>query len=68
MSASPSDPRARLNLMRRTSRRISFTVPFRVYTDLIQVSDHQGRSVSNLCAFLVEGGLHELKRSIPSLS
>lgn len=58
----------RLERLQRSSRRISFTVPFRVYRDLFRVADHQGRSVSNLCAFLVETTLDDLIRrgNIPS--
>lgn len=42
---------------KRSSRRITITLPFGVYSRLLKVSDREGRSLSNLCAFLVEHAL-----------
>lgn len=33
------------------------TIPYRIYVQLEQRSSAEGRSISNLCAFLVEIGL-----------
>lgn len=68
MTTQPSDPVSRLDTLQRSSRRISFTVPFRVYRELFRVANHQGRSVSNLCAHLIENALDDLIRAtdIPS--
>lgn len=38
----------------RAPRRITITVPYEAYTRLMQRSDHEGRSLSNLAAFLLE--------------
>ena len=38
----------------RAPRRISITVPYETYQQLTQRSDHEGRSLSNLAAFLLE--------------
>ena len=38
-------------------RRLSITVPARVYAQLIEQSNHDGRSVSNLAAFLLKKSL-----------
>lgn len=35
-------------------RRITITVPYAAYTQLMQRSDYEGRSLSNLAAFLLE--------------
>lgn len=38
-------------------RRITITVPFGAYQKLLQRSDQEGRSLSNLAAFLLETSL-----------
>lgn len=42
------------NFVFRAPRRISITVPYDTYQKLIQRSDDEGRSLSNLAAFLLE--------------
>jgi hypothetical protein len=37
--------------------RISITVSDRVYKQLVEMSDHQGRSLSNYASFLLESSL-----------
>lgn len=44
------DPPAAL----RSPRRITVTVPYRLYLSLVDRSDQEGRSLSNLAAFLLE--------------
>lgn len=41
----------------RTPRRISVTLAFGAYKKLLQRSDQEGRSLSNLAAFLLETSL-----------
>lgn len=41
----------------RSPRRITITVPFGAYQKLLQRSDQEGRSLSNLAAFLPETSL-----------
>lgn len=54
--------------LKRTPQRISATVPFTVYERLAVASNRQGRSISNLCAFLIERGLDTLLTSEGDLS
>ena len=42
----------------RCSQRISITVPYSILQALILRSNEEGRSVSNLSAFLLEQSLH----------
>lgn len=46
-----------MNILHRKPRRISITLSFYVYEELLKRSDLEGRSVSNLCAFLLEEAL-----------
>lgn len=47
-------------VMQRQPQRISITISFRVHQALLQRSEEEGRSMSNLCAFLLEESLlHE---------
>lgn len=47
----------------RRPRRLSVTLSDATYQQLIRQSDEQGRSASNLAAFLLERGLEEFLRS-----
>ena len=38
----------------RSPKRITITVPYQIYQDLSERSDREGRSLSNLAAFLLE--------------
>jgi transcription initiation factor TFIIIB Brf1 subunit/transcription initiation factor TFIIB len=49
-----------MNSAFRTPRRISVTVPFAIYDQLAEKSDLEGRSVSNLAAYLLEAALSRL--------
>lgn len=40
--------------MFRAPKRISITIPYALYRDLLVASDEQGRSLSNLAAHLLE--------------
>ena len=46
-----------LQLVQRAPQRISITIPYAMYHALIERSDYEGRSVSNLAALLLEKGL-----------
>ncbi|NDG74003.1 MAG: hypothetical protein EBX49_01400 [Synechococcaceae bacterium WB8_1B_136] len=46
----------------RHPRRISITVNHALYEQLMQASDHQGRSLSNYAAFLLETALERSLR------
>lgn len=39
-------------------RRITITIPYHVHESLVQRSDYEGRSISNLSAFLLEASLN----------
>jgi hypothetical protein len=41
-------------LHKRSTRRLTITLPFHVFECLTQQSMHQGRSISNLTAFVLE--------------
>lgn len=41
----------------RTPRRLTITIPHGIYRELIERSDEQGRSLSNLAAYLLESAL-----------
>ncbi len=40
-----------------TSKRVTITLPYRVFLALADRADHEGRSTSNLAAFLLESAL-----------
>lgn len=40
--------------------RLTITLAYSSYCDLARISGEQGRSMSNLAAFLLEGALHEI--------
>lgn len=44
----------------RAPRRISITLPEHPYRQLVERSNREGRSISNLAAFLLEQAIHEL--------
>lgn len=46
-------------LWRRKPRRITITIPDITYTHLLERSNRQGRSISNLAAFLLEHAVQE---------
>jgi uncharacterized protein (DUF302 family) len=43
-----------LQQLLRKPQRISITIPYGLYEALVQASDYQGRSLSNLASFLLE--------------
>jgi hypothetical protein len=43
----------------RSPRRVTITLPFATYQDLQVRADEEGRSLSNLAAFLLESSLHD---------
>jgi len=50
---------ANLSIHQRASRRISIMLPLQPYERLLRRSDWEGRSLSNLAAYLLEQALHE---------
>lgn len=53
----------RLRVLQRQPRRISITLSHHVHEALLHRSEEEGRSVSNLCAFLLEDALRQEGRS-----
>jgi hypothetical protein len=53
---------ANLSVYTRAPRRISITLPLRPYEQLLKRSDWEGRSLSNLAAYLLEQALNEFER------
>jgi hypothetical protein len=53
------------SLLFRTSRRISITMPHSIAKNLEERSYIEGRSISNLAAYLLEHSLSEIKNSLP---
>ena len=59
----------RLRILQRQPRRISITLSFHVHEELLKRSEEEGRSMSNLCAFLLEDALrHNNVATPPDLS
>jgi hypothetical protein len=52
-----SGNRAKIAPMHRSPRRVTITVPYALYSELLARSDQQGRSLSNLAAFLIEAAI-----------
>ena len=46
-----------LGVQQKAPTRITITVPFAILDQLIERSGYEGRSISNLAAFLLEQGL-----------
>lgn len=53
---------AYLGYLQRKPRRMTMTIPDAAFRQLLQLSDEQGRSLSNLAAFLLESSLEEYQR------
>jgi hypothetical protein len=54
---------ANLSIYTRAPKRISITLPMRPYEQLLKRSDWEGRSLSNLAAYLLEKALTEASNS-----
>jgi hypothetical protein len=52
----------RMRVMQRQPRRISITLSYQVHDALLSRSEEEGRSLSNLCAFLLEEALRDASR------
>lgn len=50
---------ANLSLYQRAPKRISITLPLQPYEQLLRRSDWEGRSLSNLAAYLLEQALEQ---------
>ncbi len=55
----------RLRILQRQPRRISITLSFHVHEKLLKRSEEEGRSMSNLCAFLLEVALRHSNVALP---
>jgi hypothetical protein len=55
-----------MSMLRRKPQRISITISQSTYDRLISRSDQEGRSVSNLAAYLLENGL--VQPDVPPIS
>lgn len=53
-------------LLFRKPRRITVTVPDQIYRSLLERSSREGRSISNLAAFLLERAVTETQPAVPS--
>lgn len=53
---------SRLQLMKRKTQRATISLPQGVLEDLLAIADEDGRSLSNLIAFMVESRLEDYKR------
>jgi hypothetical protein len=51
----------RLQLMQRKTQRVTVSMPQGVMEELLAIADEDGRSLSNLIAFMVESRLEERK-------
>ena len=58
----------RLHVLQRQPRRISITLSYYVHEALLSRSEEEGRSVSNLCAFLLEDALREQQRETVTIA
>jgi hypothetical protein len=56
----------RIRVLQRQPKRISITLSYHVHEALLTRSEEEGRSVSNLCAFLLEDALRDQQRSLIS--
>ena len=56
----------RLRILQRQPRRISITLSFHVHDELLKRSEEEGRSMSNLCAFLLEDALRHNNPVVPA--
>lgn len=54
----------RFRVLQRQPRRISITLSYHVHEALLSRSEEEGRSVSNLCAFLLEDALRDQRRNL----
>ncbi|NDG75218.1 MAG: hypothetical protein EBX49_07785 [Synechococcaceae bacterium WB8_1B_136] len=54
----------RIRVLQRQPRRISITLSYHVHEALLSRSEEEGRSVSNLCAFLLEDALRDQRRNL----
>jgi hypothetical protein len=52
-----AENRPKLTPLLRSPRRVTITVPYALYSELLTRSDQQGRSLSNLAAFLIEAAI-----------
>jgi macrodomain Ter protein organizer (MatP/YcbG family) len=56
----------RLRILQRQPRRISITLSYHVHEELLKRSEEEGRSMSNLCAFLLEDALRHNNGAAPA--
>ena len=54
----------RFRVLQRQPKRISITLSYHVHEALLTRSEEEGRSVSNLCVFLLEDALRDQQRTL----
>jgi hypothetical protein len=59
----PMNASSRLHLMKRKTQRATISFPQSVLEDLYAIADEDGRSLSNLIAFMVESQLQAYKQT-----
>jgi len=58
-----AQPQQRRTIVLKAPRRITITIPHSTFENLVQRSDEQGRSLSNLAAYLLERGCLDISDS-----
>ena len=53
-------PTSRMELLTRAPRRLSITISDAIYKRINDLADHEGRSTSNLCAYLLEAAVRDI--------
>ena len=57
--SSEQRPLKRTDIAFKSPKRISITIPHNAYEHLLKRSDYEGRSLSNLAAFLLEAAIEK---------
>jgi len=53
-------PTSRMELLTRAPRRLSITISDVIFKKINDLADHEGRSTSNLCAYLLETAVRDI--------
>ena len=53
-------PTLRMELLTRAPRRLSITISDVIFKKINDLADHEGRSTSNLCAYLLEAAVRDI--------
>lgn len=55
----PSFNYNRMNLVTKSPKRITITIPYSTFQAIVERSNEEGRSLSNLAAFILEQGIQK---------